>query len=153
MGELPTFRIMMIYEDLDSGKCARHCAEKVLNALNGDCRFYQNLWSFDALAIPEVRDIAASAAAAADIVILSMSGERALSAEIKDWIEMWVWLVDRTHPAVVALFKHPHCESRNILAYLHHVTARKQLNIFPDSASYLIRDKATHGFNQGSMDG
>jgi hypothetical protein len=42
------------------------------------CNFSQNLWSFDVLAIPEIRNIAASASAVANIVILSMSGKKKL---------------------------------------------------------------------------
>jgi len=42
----------------------------------GDCNFNQNLWSFDVPAIPEIRNIAASASAVANIVILSMSGKK-----------------------------------------------------------------------------
>jgi site-specific recombinase XerC len=99
----------------------------------GDCNFNQNLWSFDVLAIPEIRNIAASAAAVANIVILSMSGKKKLPAKVKEWIETWVWLIDRAHPVLVALFDSQNGERVSIRAYLRNIAESKHIDFFPDT--------------------
>jgi hypothetical protein len=91
-----------------------------------------NLWSFPVLAIPEMRNLAVSAAAAADMVILAVSGKDALPTAIKDWVEMWVWLIEDTHPALVALFERPDGATDSTRSYLRSVTAGKHLDFFPD---------------------
>ena len=131
----PTFKCVVICEDFAAGKRGKHFYETLAAAMDGDCISTHHLWSFPVLAIAEVRNIAASAAAAADIVIFALSGREELPAAVKEWIEMWAWLIEDTRPALVALFESPNGESGSIRGYLRSVTARKHLDFFPDSAS------------------
>ena len=131
----PTFKCVVIYEDFAAGERGQRFYEKLVAAMDGDCISTHNLWSFPVLAIAEMRNIAASAAAAADIVIFAVSGRDELPAAVKEWIEMWAWLIEDTRPALVALVESPNGESGSIRGYLRSVTARKHLDYFPDSAS------------------
>ena len=132
---LPTFRCVVIYEDFAAGERGERFYETLGAAMDGDCISTHNLWSFPVLAIAEMRNIAVSAAAAADIVIFALSGRDELPAAVKEWLEMWAWFIEDTHPALVALFESPNGESGSIRGYLRSVTARKHLDFFPDSAS------------------
>ena len=132
---LPTFKCVVIYEDFAAGARGERFYDKLVAAMDGDCVSTHNLWSFPVLAIAEMRNIAVTAAAAADIVIFALSGRDELPAAVKEWIEMWAWLIEDKHPALVALFESPNGESRSIREYLRSVTARKHLDFFPDSAS------------------
>ena len=132
---VPTFKCVVIYEDFAAGKRGKHFYETLVAAMDGDCISTHNLWSFPVLAIAEMRNIAVTAAAAADIVIFALSGRDELPAAVKEWIEMWAWFIEDTHPALVSLFESPNGESGSIRGYLRSITARKHLDFFPDSAS------------------
>lgn len=132
---VPTFKCVVIYEDFAAGERGQRFYEKLNAAMDDDCVSTHHLWSFPVLAIAEMRNIAVTAAAAADIVIFALSGRDELPAAVKEWIEMWAWLIEDKHPALVALFESPNGESGSIRGYLRSVTARKHLDFFPDSAS------------------
>lgn len=132
---VPTFRCVVICEDFLAGMRGKRFYETLTAAMDGDCVSTHNRWSFPTLAIAEMRNIAVSAAAAADMVILALSGREELPAAVKEWIEMWIWLIEDTQPALVALFDGPNNEDGSIRAYLRSVTASKHLDFFPDGAS------------------
>jgi hypothetical protein len=132
----PTFRCVLIYENAAAGKCGEHFYQNLLAAVDADCASTRNLWSFSALTIPEMRNVAASAAATAEIVIFALSGEEELPAHVKEWIEMWLWLIDGGHPAFVPLFHSASAKSAAIGGYLRSATASKHLDCFPHVASF-----------------
>ena len=132
---LPTFKCVVIYEDVASGERGQRFYERMAAAMDRDCVSTHGLWNFSVLAIAEMRNKSASAAAVADIVIFALSGKHELPAAVTEWIEMWAWLIEDTHPALVPLFESPDGESGSIRKYLRCVTARKHLDFFPDSAA------------------
>jgi hypothetical protein len=130
IGDKPMFRAVLIYQDLAAGKRANEFCDKLARRLEDDCGISQQMWNFNVLAVPEIRNIAASAAAAADIVVLSISSATALPAKVKEWIEMWLWLVDLTRPALVALFGSPSGTNEAVVAYLRNAARRKGIDFF-----------------------
>lgn len=132
---VPTFRCVVIHEDFSAGMRGKHFYETLTATMDSDCVSTHNRWSFSTLAIAEMRNLAVSAAAAADIVIFALSGREKLPVAVKEWIEMWIWLIENTQPALVALFDGPNDESGSIRAYLRAVTASKHLDFYPDGAS------------------
>ncbi len=132
---VPTFKCVVIYEDYASGERGERFYKKLAAAMDGDCVSTHNLWSFPVLAIAEMRNVAVSAAAAADIVIFALSGRNELPAPVREWIEMWAWFIEDANPALVSLFASSNGESGTIREYLRSVTARKHLDFFPDSTS------------------
>jgi hypothetical protein len=65
------------------------------------------LWNFRVLAVPEIGNSAAQAAAQADFVILSMHCKAQLSVQTRDWIERWSGLITDNRSALVALLDQP----------------------------------------------
>jgi hypothetical protein len=64
-------------------------------------------------------------------VIFALSGKEKLPEKVKEWIEMWLWLIESGHPALVPLFESANAESAAIGRYLRSVTASKHLDCFP----------------------
>jgi hypothetical protein len=65
---VPNFKCVVIYEDAAAGRRAQEFYNKLVAAMDGECVPSHNLWSFPVLAISEMRNLAVSAAAAADMV-------------------------------------------------------------------------------------
>jgi hypothetical protein len=99
----PKFDVVIIYEDSAAGKRAKHFYDRVIRELVDECDFSLELWNFKVLAVPEIGDSAAKAAAQADLVILSMHRKAQLSVQTRDWIERWSGLITDNNPALVAL--------------------------------------------------
>ncbi len=133
---VPDFRIVILYEDYAAGRRAKDLSDRLLHTLGDNCVDVVNLWSFDVLGLTDVRNASTSAAKVADLVILSVSGARALSPEVEEWLELWAWLLDGTNPALLALFHQADgsCVAE-IRARLYPISARKGLEFFTQSAA------------------
>jgi hypothetical protein len=101
------FNVVIIYEDIAVGKRAKRFYDRVIRELVHECNFRLKLWNFQVLGIPEIRSSAVKAAAQADFVILSMYRKAQLSAQTRDWIERWLWLITDNKSALVALLDKP----------------------------------------------
>ena len=97
------FNVVIAYEDFETGKHAKKTYDYLAEHLGRDCQFSQQMWKFDVLAVPKLRDIAARDAAAADIIIVSAHGTNPLPDEVTSWIQMWLAEGCRAI-ALVALF-------------------------------------------------
>ena len=131
MNAAPNFNLTIIYESVEEGKRAKRFSDQFIAETPVDRPVKLHLWNFGVLGIPEVRNVAASTAAVADVVILSMSGTVPLPAHAVEWIEMWIWLIDGRRPAVVALFADHHRQGAAIRAYLKRNVVSKKLDFFP----------------------
>ena len=131
MHAAPNLNLTIIYESIEEGKRAKRFSDQFIAEVPVDRPVELHLWNFGVLGIPEVRNVAASTAAVADIVILSMSGTTPLPAHAVEWIEMWIWLIDGRRPAVVALFADHHRQGAAIRAYLRRNVVSKKLDFFP----------------------
>jgi len=121
------FNVTIIYESLPDGMRAKRFTDQ-LSAGKGELNL--NIWNFLVLGISEIRNVAASAAAAADVVIFSLSGAKEFPPQVREWMEMWSWLIDRMHPMVVAIFAAPAAGVVPIRACLRSVAMRKGLNFY-----------------------
>jgi hypothetical protein len=100
-----SFNVVILYEDFETGKQAKKTYDLLVKNLGRDCRCNNQMWKFDVLTIPKLRDIALKDAALADIVILSCHGED-LAQPIHDWLKAWV-STPTNALALVALFDCP----------------------------------------------
>ena len=82
--------VVIAYEDLETGKRAMRTYEYMVQQLGNQCLFANQMWKFDVLALPKLREIAAKDAAAAEIIMVSAHEGRELPADVKSWIEMWL---------------------------------------------------------------
>ena len=85
------------------------------------------------LAVPEIGNSAANAAAQADFVILSMHHKAQFSAQTRDWIERWSGLITDNRSALVALLDQPGIKRGKVasaLDYLRKVADRKGISFY-----------------------
>jgi hypothetical protein len=127
----PTLNVVMAYEDFDTGKHAKKTYDFLVENLGHECHFNHQMWKFEVLSIPKLREMAAKDAAMADIIIISCRGTE-LPGDVKAWIELW--LTDHSHPiALVALFEGPSedvTQARALRSYLQSVARRGQMEFF-----------------------
>ena len=55
----PISKVVIIYEDVPTGRRAKLFYDKLIHALKNECVFSLQLWSFQVLAMPEIRESAA----------------------------------------------------------------------------------------------
>jgi hypothetical protein len=97
------FRLVLIYEETVAGKYARRFGRRLAGEMKGDCEVVEMIWSFDVLAIPEIGEEAAAAADGADLVVFSISSQRAVPAHLHAWVDKWMQMTGRPKPAVAVL--------------------------------------------------
>jgi len=130
-GTAPTFNVVIAYEDFETGKHAKRTNDFLAETLGRECQFTSQMWKFDVLRIPKLREMASADAAAADLVVISCHGDE-LPADTREWIESW--LGDPTGPlALVALFDRPREDGAGIPAvrgYLADAARRGNMEFF-----------------------
>ena len=126
-----TLKVVIAYEDLETGKHAKKTYDFLVENVGPDCQFTNQMWKFGVLCIPTLREIAARDAAMADIIMISSHGDE-LPAEAKAWVELWVTKPHHTF-ALVALFDRPNDlghHADGVRSYLASVAERGQLEFF-----------------------
>jgi hypothetical protein len=120
--------VVIAYEDLETGKRAMKTYEYMVQQLGDQCLFANQMWKFDVLAVPKLKEIAAKDAAAAEIIIVAAHEGRDLPAEVKSWIEMWLGYKTEAS-ALVGLFDGEN-ESTPARNYLAEVARRAKIEFF-----------------------
>ena len=129
----PNSKVVIIYEDGPTGKRAKLFYDKLIHQLEDECAFSLQLWSFQVLAIPEIRKAAADSIAEADFVIFSLRGEAELPPRLRMWIETWPGQNFDRDPMLIALVdKTTARDGRNALtlAYLRDVAQTDRMLFF-----------------------
>jgi hypothetical protein len=128
----PTFNVVIAHEDFDTGKHARKTCDFLAGNLGPGCQFTNQMWKFDVLSIPKLREMAARDAGLADIVIISSHGGDELPGPVRAWMESW--LARKGDPiALVALFNCPNGQSPNtqpIRTYLADAARKAGIDFF-----------------------
>jgi hypothetical protein len=127
----PIFNVTIAYEDFETGKQAKQTYDFLVQNLGRECEFANQMWKFDVLSIPKLREMAAKDAIAADIVIICCHG-RELPEQVRLWFDSWVQ--EEHHPlALVALIENgaqPSEQSRAVHAYLADAARRAKVEFF-----------------------
>jgi hypothetical protein len=118
----PNFSVVIAYEDLDAGKNARRTYDYVAHQLGYDCHFTNEMWNFDVLGIPRLRELAARDARQADMIIIASHGDAPLPESVKAWIETWL-SEEVNSMALVALFDAAHLATAGALEIRDYLTA------------------------------
>ena len=129
----PKFKVVIIYEDGSTGKRAKLFYDKLIHQLEDEYVFSLQLWSFQVLAIPEIRKPAANSIAEADFVIFSLRGEAELPPRLRMWIETWPRQFFDRDPMLIALVdKTTARDDRNALTlgYLRDVAQTNRMPFF-----------------------
>jgi len=124
----PGLNIVIAYEDLETGRRAMKTYEYMVEQLGGECLFTNQMWKFDVLAVPNLKEIAAKDAAAAEIIIVSAHEGRELPREVKGWIELWLSYKTQA-TALVGLFGTESVETP-ARSYLEETARRAKIAFF-----------------------
>jgi hypothetical protein len=92
----PRFKAVILYEDPTTESRAKAAFDRLVTEFAESCTVGCNRWNFDVLANVQLRDVASSEAAQADLVILSGHSPADLPDAVKNWI--WTWLPVRRAP-------------------------------------------------------
>jgi hypothetical protein len=120
--------VVIAYEDLETGKRAIKTYEYMVEQLGDQCLFSNQMWKFDVLMVPKLKDIAAKDAAAADIIIVSAHEGKPLPNEVKAWMETWLSYKSQAS-ALVGLFGNESV-NRPVRDYLAEVARRAKIEFF-----------------------
>lgn len=102
-GAVPEFNVVIAYEDYRAAERAKQAYDFLVANLVHEWRVSSQMWKFEVLGNPELREMAAKDAAQANLIIVSARGEGELPAEVKAWIELWLGCQGES-VALVALF-------------------------------------------------
>ncbi len=83
------FHIVVVYETLVSAARALRACEHLRQEIPPDVAIHINAWPLESLADTSERDLAASSAAMADVVILSTPGRDAPPQTLHEWTDRW----------------------------------------------------------------
>jgi hypothetical protein len=123
-----TLNVVIAYEDLETGKRAIKTYEYILQQLGDQCLFSNQMWKFDVLNVPKLKEIASKDAAAADIIIVSAHEGKPLPAEVIAWTEQWLSYKTQAS-ALVGLFGNESID-KPVRNYLAEVARRAKIEFF-----------------------
>jgi hypothetical protein len=124
----PTLNVVIVYEDFETGTQAKRTYDFLVENVRPECQFTNQMWKFDVLSIPKLREIAVRDAATADIVVISCHGGE-LPAHVKSWFESWLEKSGTTL-ALVGLFDHQSPETWATREYLAEAARRGKMAFF-----------------------
>jgi hypothetical protein len=124
------FNVVIAYEDFETGKQAMRIYDTLVENLGQRWRFENQMWKFDVLSIPKLREMAANDAIKADLVIVSCHGDD-LPQGVRKWFEHWVGQNLRPS-ALAAIFDYEGSapQARALRAYLSALAARGHMEFF-----------------------
>src|SRR5262245_17641131 len=91
------------YEDSHTDARVHEFCQNLERYLGEKCQVSKQMWLINELRMPQLRAIAASEAAAADLVIVAIHHAQSLPVEVKEWIDLWVGQKHRRHGVLLAL--------------------------------------------------
>lgn len=140
----PDFNVVIAYEDLETGRHAKRAYDQLVQHMQHECDFSNQMWKFEVLAVSKLRELAARDAAAADIIIVSAHQTHELPFEVNAWIE--TWLKEGTQAlALVALFDAPDlCGENEACKALADVARRGKIEFFSQPELDQRQDLPTH---------
>ena len=119
----------MLYENFSAGVDAWRFCRRLVRKL--DSAVQEHMWNFDVLKIDEVRKAAVRAASKADVVIISVSGHTELPINVREWLDLWLWMGEPVDSALVALFDSPAVPAAaSTCTYLRSIARRARIEFF-----------------------
>jgi hypothetical protein len=92
------------YEDSCTDTRVSEFCNSLSTQLGPRCKLVKQMWMLSELRVPQLRTIAATEAAAADLVIIAVHHSESLPDELQSWIELWVGQKGRQPELLLALF-------------------------------------------------
>jgi hypothetical protein len=128
------FRVVMAYDDFNSGKRAMDACNFLGFQLGGGVELRSSMWKFDILRNDRLKEIAVEDAIEADVIIVANAPDAGLPVDVARWIEAWVPRKRGQTAALVALLdftgKDPR-ESAQAYALLKSAAASASIDFLP----------------------
>ncbi len=141
--------VITLFEDVATGKRGKQVYDYLGSRLETEFEFNHQVWKIDVLATSSLRELAARDVAEADILVISVRGDRDLAPEVKSWLDVWVG--QRGTPmALVALFDPEYKDSEmahEIRHYLEEIARTGQMDFFSEPE----RETARGPLNPGAQ--
>ena len=128
--------VMLVYEDLVTGFRARQCLDQELHFKEINADVHLTLWKLGLLNIPELYNQAVLAAVVAEVVIISLHGDRILESATENWLTDWINQRDEKECALGVLFDEDKREMdsiKDVLFRLQLATSKARLSCLSDS--------------------
>ena len=143
----PAFNVVIAYEDFETGKRAMKTYDYLVQHLGEECTFKNQMWKFEVLALPKLREMAVKDASTADIIIVSAHGPDVLGYAVRDWVERWL-AEERNAIALVGLFDSDSYFENPARRYLAETARRANLEFFSQPGLWPVKS----GGNKSSDD-
>lgn len=86
----PLLSIAVLYEDRECGRKAKRTCDLLVDNLDQRHSMRQQMWRFDVLSVPKLREMAARDVLTADVVVISCRGSYPLPPEVSESLEQWL---------------------------------------------------------------
>src|SRR4051794_10180347 len=139
----PIFNVVIAYEDFAAGKHAKETYDYLVHHLGREFEFENQMWKFDVLGNPKMKEMAVKDAATADLIIISTHGVGDLPREVKSWIDHWVEHKGSAM-ALVTLVDRPPGENGEvppIRTYLQRVARKAKMDFFAQPDDWPDKDE------------
>ena len=119
-------KLLMVYEDLDTGNRVLRAVDALQHRCGKEVFLQSEMWKSEILGCSSMGQMAAEAAAEADLVIVSAHGAQPLPDEVSVWFQAWVNRRKSRPAALVALLNNSHAgfgvsdEPRGFLQQMAH---------------------------------
>jgi hypothetical protein len=131
-----SFNVVMVCEDIETGKKARQVYDYIADQIGPGCEFSYELLPLGGMSGSKRFGSGASAdTTAADMVILSLHGDRPPTGALESWIESWACHKRGRPHALVALFDREATGRRSPRACLRRVARRAHRDFFVEPAA------------------
>lgn len=96
-------KVVIAYEDFTTGQQAKQTLDRMAGHLGSGWHCVKQMWKFDVLELPKLRELAVDDAVLADIIVVAAQPAHELPPGVRSWIEMWLGKHSQS-VALVALF-------------------------------------------------
>ncbi len=128
-----SFDLTVAFEDFRTQEAAQNLFARLQSQLDSSHEIRSTWWALDDLAIARKREVAAAAAASADMIIVSLRSGREIPATMTAWIESWLASKQERRSSLVALFHGPPASAHALKpaqAYLQSVAWLGRMDFF-----------------------
>jgi hypothetical protein len=130
------WKVFIAYENVQTGQEALRILGSVGRRLEAPELSYPALWRFDLLEDPNWRDSATADALQADLIVISGSSGRELSASVQDWLHACLAQKCGSAAGVLAMFgsaDHPEAPDSPRIQFLESAVNEAGLDFFAPS--------------------
>jgi hypothetical protein len=132
--ELKHFALSAACEDSSTNARTNEFCRGLSRDLGQNCNVVKEIWLFNQLAVPALRAIAASEAALAHLVVISVHHAETLPDGVKSWIDLWLGQRNNHSIVLLALFDPVHQGvSSSMKVYLQEVAKRGNMEFLVKS--------------------